>query len=258
MPATFHPLLLLFSLLLAGSLPVVLMLVIVRRFRSVERLRREHDVVAATFTVIGAIYGVLLAFMVTTVWTQYSHTLEICETEGSCLANLHRDSYCLPLTNQVPVRQALIEYARVVIDDEWPALARQKDSPKASTAMNRIWLEYFTVRPATEQEKIWLQESVARLNELAHLRRLRILAAQDSMSWLLWTLLVFGGVLVVSFVNLFGVERFRSHLFLMLSSACLIVMILHIIHEFDNPFEGGPHIAPTSFERFIQRHPTPE
>ena len=234
------------------------MLVIVRRFRSVERLRREHDVVAAAFTVIGAMYGVLLAFMVTTVWTQYSHTLEICETEGSCLANLHRDSYCLSLTNQVPVRQALIDYARVVVDDEWPSLARQEDSPKATAAMNRIWQEYFTVRPATEQEKIWLQESATRLNELAHQRRLRILAAQDSMSWLLWVLLVSGGVIVVCFVNFFGVERFRSHVFLMLSLACLIVMILHIINEFDNPFDGEPHIAPVSFQRFIQRHPTPE
>jgi hypothetical protein len=245
-------------LLLAGSVPVVVMLVIGRRIRSAERLRREHDVVAAILTVLGAIYGVLLAFIVTTVWTQYSHTLEICESEGSCLANLHRDSYCLPLTNQVPARQALINYAQVVINDEWPALARQKDSPKATAAMNHIWREYYTVRPVTETEKIWLQESVARLNELAHQRRLRTLAAQDSLSWLLWVLLVFGGVIVISFVNLFGVERFRSHLFLTLSLACLIVMILHLIHEFDNPFEGEPHIAPTSFERFLQHHPTPE
>lgn len=255
MPTTLITLLL---LLLAGSVPVAVMLAITRRFRSAERLRREHDVVAAILTVLGAIYGVLLAFIVTTVWTQYSHTLEICETEGSCLANLHRDSYCLPVSNQVPARQAMIDYARVVIDDAWPALVRQKDSPKATSAMNRIWQEYYQVRPVTETEKIWFQESVARLNELAHLRRLRTLAAQDSLSRLHWVMLMFGGVVVVSLANLFGVERFRAHLFLTLSVTCLIVMILHLIHEFDNPFNGEPHIAPVSFERFLQHHPTPE
>lgn len=257
MLVSFHPILLLIILLLAGSLPAALMLILTRRFRSAEQLRREHDVVGATFTVIGAIYGVLLAFIVTTVWTQYSQTLVLCESEGSCLANLHRDSYCLPLANQVPLRQALIDYPHTVIEDEWPALARQKDSPKAITAMNHIWEQYLKVNPTTEQEKIWFQESVARLNELAHLRRLRILAARDSLSWLFWTLLIFGGFLVIAFVNLFGVERFRSHLFLMLSLACLIMMVLYIIYELDNPFDGEPHIAPTSFQRFVERHPAP-
>lgn len=258
MSETLHTIFVLLGLLLATVLPVLLLLLLVRRARSAEKLRRDHDIVGATFTVIGAIYGVLLAFVVTTVWTQYSHTMEICENEGSRLSNLHRDSFCLPAANQVPVRRALLDYAHAVIEDEWPALARQKASPKASAAMNTIWQEYFKIVPTTDQEKIWLQESVTRLNDLAGLRRLRILAAEDSLSWLAWTLLVLGGVLVVSFASLFGVERFRLHVFLTLSTAVLIMMILHVIYELDNPFEGEPHITPTSFQGFLERHPSPD
>ncbi|MCX6997285.1 MAG: DUF4239 domain-containing protein [Kiritimatiellaeota bacterium] len=252
------PLSLLLLWLLAGLLPAIVMLMFVRRFRSVERLRREHDVVAATFTVIGGLYAVLLAFLVMTVATQFSNTLAVCEQEGNALANLHRDSYGLRPAYQIHVRQALIAYARVVIADEWPELKFHRDSLKATEAMNRIWEQFRGIEPGTEREKIWLQESVARLNELASLRRLRILASQDTLSWVLWMLLIVGGIITIGFMNFFGVERLRSHLILTLSLVGLILLTLFIIYSFDNPFWGDPHISPTAFLRFLARHPTPE
>ncbi len=255
---SFSPLSLWVLLLLGGLLPVTGALLCVRRFRSVERLRRDYDVIGATFTVIGGLYGVLLAFMVMTVSTQFSNTLTYCEQEGNVLANLHRDSYGLPATNQLLVRQALIHYARVVVTDEWPELKQRSDSPRATAAMNRIWEQYHRIEPGTEREKIWLQESAARLNELAGLRRLRILASQDTLSGVLWALLLAGGTITIGFMYFFGVERLRAHLILTLALGGLILLILFVIYSYDNPFWGEPHIDPTAFLRFLARHPTPE
>ena len=255
---SLSPLSLLLFFLLAGLAPVTVVLLLVRRFRSIERLRRDHDVVGATFTVIGGLYAVLLAFLVMTVSTQYSSTLAGCEQEGNALSNLHRDSYGLPATNQIPVRQALIGYARAVVADEWPMLKYRCDSPKATAAMNRIWEQYHRSEAGTEREKIWLQESITRLNELANLRRLRILASQDVVSGVMWVLLLAGGVITIGFMNFFGVERLRAHLLLTVLLTGLIILILFIIYSYDNPFWGEPHINPTAFLRFLARHPTPE
>ena len=252
------PLLLLSVLLLLAVVPATLLLVLVRHARAPESLRREHDVVAATFTVVGSLYGVLLAFMVMTVSTQYSATLAICESEGSALANLHRDSYGLPAASQVSIRQALIDYAHAVIEDEWPALRHRQDCPKATAAMDGIWKLYHGVKPGDERERAWLQQSISGLNELAGLRRMRILASQDTLGWMMWLLLIAGGVVTTGFMTFFGVERFRSHLILTLSLAGLIVLILSVVCSLDNPYWGEPRINPTSFLRFLAHHPTPE
>ena len=252
------PLILLAAVMLIGLVPTTAVLLYVRRHRSVEHMRREHDVVGATFTVIGALYGVLLAFLVMAVAQQYGATLMYCEQEGNALANLHRDSYGLPPAVQVPVRQALIDYARAVVRDEWPQLKFRRDSERAHEAMDRIWLQFRGVNPGTEAEKIWFQSCVDRVNELAGLRRLRILASQDTLSWVMWVLLIAGGVITIGYMNFFAVEKVRSHLILTISLAGLIVLILFIVYLFDNPFWGDPHIEPTSFLRFLARHPTPE
>lgn len=229
-----------------------------RRLRPMAELRREHDVVGFTFNVVGVIYAVMLGFVLTNIWGQYEHTDEVATLEGISLRNLHRNSYALPMTNQLAIRTALLAYTHAVVEDEWPALRRRHDSTLAQDAMQRVWQSYYAVQPTTAAQKLWLAESINTLNEIAKLRRVRILAAEQTVSWVLWIWLLTGGVMTCSFMYAFGVERYRSHLLMTASVTVLILMILYIIYALDNPFWGEPHITPDAFIRFLQVHPTPE
>ena len=235
--------------------PTAIGLLIVRWLRPAAELRREHDVVGYTFSVVSVIYGVLLGFVLSTIWGQYSHTDEVAQLEGASLRNLYRNSYMLPATNQVAIRTALIAYAHAVAEDEWKTLRYRRYSQVAQNALQRMWNSYYAVAPATEANKLWLAESIGTLNEIAKLRSMRILAAEQSVSWLMWVLLLVGGAITCGFMFAFGVERFRAHL---LMTASVVVLILLIIYELDNPFWGDPHIDPSAFLSFIKAYPTPE
>ena len=245
------------SLVVLGTIPFVLILLWVRRHSPQEKLRAHHDVTGATFNVIGVLYTVLLAFVMVTAWERYRSIQEICETEGNGIASLHRDSYVLPEKYQVPVRQALIDYARAVVDKEWDSIVDGRAHPDAVGAMNHIWAVYYTVNPETESQKIWYSEAVGKLNDMAAARRLRILSSQIKISWVMWTLLLVGGVLTLGYMNLFGLESFRVHLMMTVSLAVMLILILFIIYSLDNPFWGDPHIAPEAFQHFLEAHPTP-
>jgi hypothetical protein len=244
-------------LVVAGTIPWVLILLWVRRHSRQEKLRLHHDVTGATFNVIGVLYTVLLAFMMVTVWERYKTTEEICEAEANGISNLHRDSYVLPEEYQVPVRQALIDYARTVADKEWESMIDRQAHPDAVMAMDHVWQVYYSVKPKTESQKIWYTESVGKLNDTAGERRLRILSCRTRISWVMWTLLLVGGVLTLGYLNLFGLESFRVHMIMTVSLAIMLILILFIIYSLDNPFWGDPHIAPEAFQRFLEAHPTP-
>ena len=250
--------LILLAIVALAFVPTAIGLLVVRRLRSVAELRRGHDVVGFTFSVVSVIYGVMLGFVLSTIWGQYSHTDEVAQLEGVSLRNLYRNSYALPATNQVVIRTALIAYAHAVAEDEWKTLRHRRYSQIAQDALQQMWSSYYAVAPATEAQKLWLAASIKTLNEIAGLRSVRLVAAEQSVNWLMWVLLFAGGAITCGFMYAFGVERFRAHLLMTAAVATLILLILFIIYELDNPFWGDPHIDPSAFLRFLKAYPTPE
>jgi CDP-diglyceride synthetase len=238
--------------------PSALGLLIVRRRWRAADLHPGHDVVGFAFGVVGLIYGVMLGFVLSAIWGQYTHTDEVATLEGVSLRNLHRNSYALPATNQVAIRAALIAHAHAVVEDEWQSLRYRQESQLAQDTMERVWQSYYAVNPETDAQKAWLAESIHTLNEMAKLRRVRILAADQTVSGVMWVLLLFGAVATCGFMHAFGVERFRAHLLMTATVAVLILLILYMIYALDNPFGGEPHLTPEAFIRFLKAHPTPE
>ena len=183
-----------------------------RGWRPVPDIRREHDVIGFTFQVVGLVYGVMLGFVLSMIWGQYSHTADVATGEGVNLRILYYKSYALPATNQVPIRKALLDYAHAVAEDEWVTLRRAQESPRAQLAIMELWKRYYAVQPTNEVEKIWLRESLNTLNETTSQRRMRMQAAEQSVPAVIWELLLCGGFLTVVYMFIFGIERFRFHL----------------------------------------------
>ena len=246
-------------LILAGVAFVIAVggLWLVRGRRPVAEVRREHDVVGFTFNAVGVIYGVMLGFVLSMIWGEYSHTADVATAEGVNLNILYYKSFALPATNQMPIRQALLTYAHAVAEDEWLTLRHAQESPLAQAAIMDLWKRYYAVQPTNEVEKIWLRESLNTLNETTSQRRMRMQAAEQSVPLVLWELLICGGLITIGFMFIFGIESFRFHLLMTWALTFLIMLILFIIYELDNPFWGDPHIAPDAFLRFIAAHSTP-
>ena len=244
------------ALVALGIIPFALILFCSRRCGQREKWRLHHDVTGATFNVIGVLYTVILAFVMVTVWERYRVTEELCEAEANDMADLYRDSYLLPEKDQAQVRQALINYARVVVEKEWESLMDRQAHPDAEKAMNHLWQVYYSVKPQTENQKMWYGETIEKLNDMADERRLRILRCRVRIDWVIWTLLIVGGILTLGYMTLFSLESFRMHMIMTVSLVVMLILILFVIYSLDNPFWGDPHIAPVAFQGFLDAHPT--
>jgi hypothetical protein len=234
---------------------------LIRRRLPSAVLRSSHDVSAAILSVIGTLYAVVLAFTVVIVWEHYSDAGSAAEREGTDLGDLWRLAGAFDPVDGDRVNRALVVYARAVVDREWPAMVNGRSDPETWKAMDALWSTYRSMVPRTAVQQIAYSESIRRLDELSDSRRLRLHSLAADVPFLMWLLLIVGGVVVVGFCFLFAPESVGVHALMVGLLAAMIAANLCLVSEFDNPFDGWPRIEAdvmrSQLDRVIAKAPGP-
>ncbi|MEV0822812.1 hypothetical protein [Nonomuraea rubra] len=164
-----------------------LMLAAVRRLYPPERRRAtDNDMISGSFATVGAVYALVLGFVIVVVWQQYSDTEATVGREANAVADLERMSRALPVDEQRQVQDAARTYLRLVIHEEWSLMARGASSTRAHAALVEPWTVY-TDMEAKQRASPLYDRSVTRLNELGDNRRQRLNDAGQSVSPLMCT-----------------------------------------------------------------------
>ncbi len=225
---------------------------LVRRIWPHPAFKENNELVGFTYAVYGLIYGVFLAFVVVVSWERFADTEQLVMTEATLLSELWRDSLAFPPAFRDNIHQDLIEYARSVIDDEWPSMAaRGQASPHTQAVYERLWAMTYHIRPETTNQSAFLTEFLARMNELSATRRLRILHSTTEVSDVLWLVLLLGAAPTVAYPLLFS----NKHAWVQAGiTGCimLIVMLgLLVTLTLQHPFSAGAGLEPAAFRELL-------
>ncbi len=227
-------------------------LCLVRRFFSSHIFKLHNDIADPLFTTLGAIYAVLLAFMVVTTWQGFDASNQNVEREANYLADLYRDSTPLPAAFRQELKSDLKAYVAAIVDDEWPLMARNAGrSQLAEAEQQKLWDLYSGFRPVNETQQVFFSESVQKLNQASEMRRQRLLDAGNGLSGVLYFVLIVGGLVAISFAMFFGTENFGPQLLMTSLLAAVIALTLFTIMSFDYPFTGGISIKPEIFRTVL-------
>jgi len=244
---------LLLFLIMAGFAVILSIagLLFVRKLVPHHKLKLHNDVAGPIFGTLGAIYAVLLAFAVVVVWQDFDRANSNVEKEANCLASLYHNAEAFSPLFQKEARILLFEYGRVVVQNEWKALAKGESSPKVGEIVKKLWSLYSNYQPKTETEKIFLTESVHKLNELSEFRSTRIMDSRTGVNPLLWFVLIIGGISTITFTFFFGSENLRAQVAMAVLLGVLICLILFTILSLDFPFTGNITISPKAFKIIV-------
>lgn len=227
-------------------------LLLVRKVISRKALREHHDVAGFVFANIGVLYSVLLGFTVVSVQQRFDKIKEISQIEASFLYELYRDAEVFPEKDRKAIRQALKNYSENVVNEEWNSMKTGLRDEKTVRALNQIWITYYDVNPVGKKQEIWYAESISKLNQLMTARLARLIGSEESLGNEMWTLLILGGIVVVSFIWLFGVENLTAHILMAAILAATTAFLLFLIYSLDTAFSGNISIPPEALERVIR------
>lgn len=239
------------SLLLVVVLPALAVggALLVRRAIGPDILARNNDVAGFIYAVIGVTYAVLLGFTAIIVWEQFRKAQEGAEVEANALVDLYRNAQVFPADVRRQVESRLRDYARLVVEEEWPAMAAGKSSPQTWDAYNLLWRTYQEFNPQDGHQLTWYDESVQRLNLLGDQRRNRLLALRSGVPAVMWVVLLGAGAVTIAFSFLFGTHNVRAQALMTAALALTIGIVLLSILALEQPFAGITRIRPEAFEQ---------
>ena len=231
-------------------------LILVQRFVPADVRRQHNDVAGFIYAVIGVTYAVLLGLMLVAVWEDWETARISADTEASALAEIFWIADGLPAEDGQRVQELCREYARVVVEDEWPLMQSGKASPEAWVLLDDIRAGLQNVDPSTPGQQVIYEQSLERVRDLADARRDRLLEAESGLPGILWVVLITGGVITVGFTYLFGLDSTIIHLLMVGSLALVLALVLFTVGALNFPFEGDITIHPDAMQHVLDRFRT--
>lgn len=240
-------------LLVGATLLAAMAPLLVRRAIGFERIVVNNEIAGFQYSTLGTSYAVLLALAVVAVWDDFRDAQRTVDLEAAAWLNLYTISEVLPDPGRAKLRDEMVDYARLLIDDEWPAMLAGRDSSLATAALSHVrsallQLEIADLRTATVYDHM-----MDRLIELSEYRRARLDMLPGSLPPLIDIVLVVGAVITIGF-TLFFAGRDVIIQSVMTGLMCLMInLVLFAAVELNYPFSGGVRVGPEPLEQVLER-----
>lgn len=192
-----------------------------------------------------------LAFLLAFTLAQAQGMLRTSETlvahEAAALNTIDRSLLRYDTPEFTELRQSLHEMTRLIVEDEWPALADGARSAKAEAIVDVLSRRIRSAEAATPRQQSLLNELLAKLDEFTDKREELIQNADTFTPGLFWNTIA-AILLVLSGLSLFITPSLERILTIGgITAAATLVLCLVIIE--DAPFRGGSSISPAPIQR---------
>ena len=222
-------------------------LLIIRKYYPHYKCKLHNDIAGFIFATLGVIYAVLLACIVVMTWQDFDKAQDVTVNEANCIAALYRDATPFPAEFRAELKSKLTNYVRDIINEEWQMMGTGQRSASVQNIQEELWKLYGGFQPKNETQKIFLTESVKKLNQATEMRRQRIVYASSGINPLLYFVLFAGSFITIAFTMLFGTENIIPHLIMVSLLAARISITLFTVIAMDYPFTGDISIKPDVF-----------
>jgi hypothetical protein len=237
---------------------------LVQRLVPATLRQRHNDVAGFIYAALGVIYAVLLALVVIAVWAEYDAANETVEQEANALAEIFWLGNRLPEPEGTQLQELCKSYAEEVAHKEWPLMeqgqaplmTQVEETPAGWTLIDEIRATLQEFQPRTAADAQLYAEGLDQVQRLGDARRMRLVAAEEGVPGVLWSVLIFGGIAAIGFTYLFGLENTWAHRLMVVTLAAVIGLVLFTIGTMEHPFSGGARIGTGAFDLILERFET--
>jgi Protein of unknown function (DUF4239) len=227
-------------------------LYIVRRLVPLDRLQKNHDVAGVTFGVLGAFYGLVLAFVIVAAWQRFNQANTDSLEEATALESLYKLGAAMPDPMRTRLDSAVLQYAHRVIDEEWPRMANDTYQG-GKIGAHELWSIVLGYPPADSREAILIDKAIDELNVISQARSQRFLFYGDDLPSVVWTVIYLGCLMTISFSYFFGSNVFRAQVMMCGFFSILLGMTILAILELAHPYQGVVTISNQPFRYALSR-----
>jgi hypothetical protein len=239
------------SLFVIGAMALSIVLVaVLNRAWPISRRKLVNDVTGWQLGILGTTYGVILGFMLFTVWNDFRGAEVNANLEASSLLTVSRIGAGLPLPEREAIHALGLKYAETTINQDWPAMQTQQNDQASEVVVGDMWKVLAEMKAGSGDSSA--DHLTNALKDLSERRNLREQEFQDRLPGILWLLLMAGAGATVGSACLLGNDNKWLHYCQVLALTFVVSVALASIADLARPFEGGVSVTPIAFERALR------
>src|SRR5271156_6203090 len=202
----------------------------VRWLVPLDRLQKNHEVAGVTFGVLGAFYGLVLAFVIVAAWERFNDANSYALTEATALESLYKlgAAFSEPMRSQLDSQ--VLEYSHRVIDKEWPEMA-DNTFEGGEVGAHELWSTVLAYHPTDNREQMLMDKSIDQLNLVSQARSERYNYYEEDLPSVVWTVIYLGCLMTIGFSYFFGSNVFRAQVLMCGFFSILLGMTILAILE---------------------------
>jgi hypothetical protein len=216
--------------------------------RIVDGSDKYNDVTNYYFTAIGVLYGLSLGLIAVGTWQNFNDVDAKVAKEANSLGALYRDLDGYPEGLRNTAEILLRDYAKVVIEEEWPAHQHGDVLDSGDTILDDFENKVMAFEPSREVEKMAHAEVIKSLTDLFENRGNRVQSVGVALPGTLWSVVLIGAVINVGITYFFWSDNLLLHSLLVLAFSSTLAMLIFLTAAMDNPFRGEFSVSPNAFQ----------
>jgi hypothetical protein len=217
-----------------------------------QELSLNNVVGGFKYLYISSIYASFLGFLLFGVYNRYDKQREDVVSEVGELTTLDRLAAAFPAATRIQLREGIKEYARQVVEVEWPQLRDRSARLTMISALDTLDYTYGAVEPTTRKQRELIKYSRTLLSRIRDDRGIRILRSLGTLQVLLWGVTLTGTAVAMVFPWAFGSPNINATMLMSILSTLLMASIVLVVLKLSYPFSGEYGIQPTPYSAFIK------
>ncbi len=204
-------------------------------------------------SVFGTLYGILAAFVVFEVWSQYNRISALIGKEAQALEQLFRLSlYFRDAQLTERMKAGIREYINLVVEGKFRQLSKGQRNAQSGLALRKISEVIQSVEFDDEHDSIVFEQIVEHYGEVAQLRTERTNESRNRLPrFLKYFIYIASGFALITFL-IMPFEVAVYGLFSAFVIGFLQAMVFQLIEELDNPFKGHMQLTPAPFSMALK------
>lgn len=217
---------------------------------------KDRELASAVVVRISALHALILALVFAQEMIEYQRLKFESVTEVNAIADIYYDAERYGSDDQAAIQQALSEYVRIVLDEEWHALGSTGQlSQSAWNKWDSVYQRILDLTPANARQQSIREHMLVDIHQIADARDNRQNSGTDSISGIFWFAAISGVVFMA--LGYYPYPPDARNLLLLSVLGAFTGIILFFIHAFSNPYSPPATLMPTAFERLQTEMATP-
>jgi amino acid transporter len=238
---------------LASVVVAIAGLLLTQRLIPLSLRERHNDTTGIIYAALYVMFGVTIGFSLFSVWQQYNTARQVVHSEAAAVEQVYRLAERFPEPDRTQIQELAISYARGTVDEEWSLMREGRSSPRVEANLDELRQSVQHYEPHTDAQDALYAAALSAVDELEEDREFRLVAVNEGIPYIVWVVLVVGGVLTIAFTYLFGMENVWLHAVAVAGLTILVSLILHAIGVLDYPFNSsGVRVQPDAFEQVLR------